>query len=165
MKTVAIRIGLLATALTLAGCASLAPPKRPAYTGADSVTSASASQLVGTWRVSDLNPYPDAEPQDTTIEYLSDGSVRGTVIPRGESMAMLGETTFEFTGRYQVNGDTVVHQDVEMSADSDNPMVGMIANMINSRQGISGQANIYELSSNRIVMVGEDGGAMEYLRQ
>lgn len=165
MQSALIRTGLLAAVIAVSGCASLTPPERPAYSGADTVSSVEASQLVGSWRVNELNPIPNSEPQQTTIEYLSDGTVRGTVVPQGESAAAMGETTFELTGNWQVEGDTVVHENMEMTANSDNPVVTMMARMINSRQGISGQANIYELTADRMVMVGEEGSAMEYLRQ
>ena len=165
MNKVFIKTSLVAASLALSACVSLTPPSRPDYTGADSVNSAEASQLLGSWRVSELNPYPDVEPQNTVIEYRADGTVRGEVTPTGESAAVLGDTRFEFLGTWTLDGDTVVHKDVKMNTIGDNRMASMMANMINRQQNISGSANIYELSANRIVMVGDDGNAMEYVRQ
>lgn len=165
MKPAFITIGLLAASLTISSCASLTPPVRPDYTGADSVSSAQPSQLVGSWRVTELNPYPDAEPQDTVIEYRADGTVRGEVTPSGETAALMGDIRFEFLGQWSLDGDTVVHEDVTMNTIGGNGMAAMMAKMINSSENISGSANIYELSGSRIVMVGEDGNATQYVRQ
>lgn len=158
---------LLAATVALASCASLTPPKRPVYTGADSVSTATSSQLVGAWTVNNLNPYPDAEPQRTTIEYKADGSVLGQVIPEGESAKALGNMTFEMTGNWRLDGDVITHENMEMNVitEDDNKMMNILGNLFKKKNGLSGQANIYELSTNRIVMVGSDGGAMEYVRQ
>ncbi|NND92085.1 MAG: hypothetical protein HKN42_14595 [Granulosicoccus sp.] len=155
----------LTIAASLAGCASMTPPVRPAYTGTDTVNSASKSQLVGIWTVTDLNPYPESGPQSTTIEYREDGTVHGMIIPQGESAEVMGNMRFELDGQWTLTGDTVSHQDIQMNSAGDNPMASLIGKMVNSRPGISGQANIYELSANRMVMVGSDGAAMEYVRQ
>ncbi len=165
MNPIFIKSGLLAAVLAISGCASMSPPVRPDYTGADSVSSADASQLLGSWRINPLNPYPDAEPQETTVEYMADGTVLGETVPGGESAALLGDTRFQFRGTWSLDGDTVVHKDVQMSTTGGNAMASMMARMISSRQNISGSANIYELSANRIVMVGDDGNATEYVRQ
>jgi len=166
MNSLFIKVGLLTATLTLSACASLAPPSRPAYSGTDSVTSAEPSQLVGSWQVTELNPYPDAEPQNTIIEYAADGTVRGEVIPSGKSAAVLGEDTrFEFLGTWSLTADRVVHQDIQMSTTGSNAMAGLMAKMVNRRQNVAGSANIYELTDNRIVMVGDEGNAMEYVRQ
>lgn len=158
---------LMATTIALASCASLKPPVRPAYTGTDSVNTANQSQLVGVWTVNNLNPYPDSEPQRTTIEYQADGSVLGQVVPEGESARSLGNMTFEMTGNWRLDGDMVTHENMEMNVitDGDNKMMNVLGNMFGKKNSLSGQANIYELSANRIVMVGSDGGALEYVRQ
>ena len=162
--------GLAATAIilsatVLSACASLTPPERPRYAGADSVDSAQPAQLVGVWAVTDLNPYPNSEPQNTIIEYRDDGTVAGTLVPQGESADALGNMQFELTGEWVLDGDTVIHENVTMNSTSDNAVGDLIGRVINKQEGISGQANIYELSTDRIVMVGSDGAAMEYIRQ
>ncbi len=158
---------LLATAIALTSCASLTPPVRPVYTGADSVSTATRSQLTGVWTVNNLNPYPDAEPQRTTIEYTADGSVLGQIIPEGESARALGNMTFEMTGNWRLDGDVITHENMEMNVitEGDNKLMNVFANLFSKKNGLSGQANIYELSANRMVIVGSDGGAMEYVRQ
>lgn len=155
----------LAILIFATGCASLKPPVRPAYTGADTVNTATASQLVGAWAVHSMNPFPNEEPQETTIEYKPDGTVVGTVVPQGESAAVLGNMRFELTGGWVLEGDQVIHSDIKMSASSDNAMGAVLSNMINNTKGIAGEGNIYELSANRMVIVGSDGSAMEYNRQ
>lgn len=166
IKTIAAATWLgIMTLLT--GCASLTPPSRPAYTGPDNVENAQASQLVGTWSVRDLNPYPDMEPQSTTIQYLADGRVTGLIVPQGKSADALGNMQFQMTAQWSLDGDTVTHENVEVNSIGDNGVGSMIASMMNNstRNSLAGRANIYELSGDRIVMVGSDGAAMEYTRQ
>lgn len=156
---------IILSATILSACASLTPLERPGYTGADTIDTAQATQLIGSWVVTDLNPLPNSEPQSTTIEYRDDGTVLGTLTPQGESADALGNIQFELTGEWVLNGDTVVHQNITMSSTSDSAMGDLLSRMVNNQKGIAGQANIYELSNDRIVMVGTDGAAMEYIRQ
>ncbi|MFK8079919.1 MAG: hypothetical protein AB8B97_06525 [Granulosicoccus sp.] len=155
---------LLCTVLAT-GCSSLKTPVRPDYPGADSVSTADAAQLVGVWSVSDLNPYPGNEPQTTTIEYRDDGTVTGLVVPKGDGMEALGNLEFELTGNWVLDGDVLSHENMTMKSTNGNAMGGLLSKIVNSRPAVSGQANIYELSDTRIVMVGSDGAAMEYVRQ
>ena len=155
----------LAIFVFITSCASLKTPVRPAYTGADTVNTATESQLLGAWVVRSMNPLPNEEPQETTIEYKQDGTVTGTVVPQGESVAVLGDMSFEIAGDWVLEGDQVIHSDIEMSPSTDNPMAAILSNVINNSKGIAGEGNIYELSANRMVIVGTDGSAMEYNRQ
>lgn len=156
---------LLICSLLVTGCSSLKAPVRPDYTGANNVITAEASQLIGTWVVTDLNPYPGSETQTTTIEYRDDGTVIGTMNPRGEGMEALGEMEFKLFGNWVLDGDIVTHQNVTINVNSDNAMAGIISQVMNSRPAVANTANIYELSDSRMVMVGSDGNAMEYLRK
>lgn len=151
--------------IMLTGCAALAPPERPAYTGTDSVTNAQAEQLVGNWSVTQLNPFPDSPPQNVFIEYFADGNVKGQLTITGEQVQAVGDMEFELTGQWILNGDVVTHQNIQMNSTRTDTLGSIISQMVNSQQGISGRANIYELSKNRIVMLGSDGAAMEYIRQ
>lgn len=160
-----VATAIILSASMLSACASLAPPERPGFSGADTVDSAQAAELVGIWAVTDLNPYPDSEPQSTTIEYRDDGTVAGTLVPQGESSEALGNIQFKLTGDWTLDGDTVIHENITMNSTSDSVMGDLIGRVVNNQKGISGQANIYELSTDRIVMVGSDGAAMEYIRQ
>ena len=153
------------SAAILSSCASLTTPERPAYRGADLITRAQSTQLLGKWTVNELNPHPRSEPQNTTIEYREDGTIVGTLTPQGESAQALGNLQFAIAGEWTLDDDNVVHQNVTMSSTSDSTMGDLISSMINNQKGISGRANIYELGPNRMVMVGTDGAAMEYIRQ
>ena len=157
---------LIASAVIVASCAALTPPVRPDYTGSDSVYKAEPAQFIGKWVVTDLNPYPDTPPQNTIIEYLADGTVVGLIEPQGESTDGLGNMKFQMSGNWQLNGDRMSHSNIEMSSSVDNQMGALISKLVNnSSKGIASQANVYEISANRIVMVGTDGAAMEYVRQ
>jgi len=168
MKRVFYFLTIVSFALLGTGCATLAPPERPAYTGTDNISSAEANQLVGVWRVKALNPYPDAPSQTTIIEYHADGRVGGKIQMNNDDPNRtdpFADMQFDIQGQWVLNIDTITHKDIQMISTTDNAMSAMIANIINQQRGISGQANIYELSSDRIVMVGNDGTAMEYSRQ
>ncbi len=155
----------MAALIVTTGCASLKPPVRPDYTGTDLIDSAKPSQLVGAWTVRNLNPFPDQPPQQTSVEYRADGTAVAVGKSQGEGTELLGDLQFEMTANWELVGDVVRHSNVEVSSSSDNAMGAMIGKMLNSSQKMAGQANIYELSANRIVMVGDDGAAMEYTRQ
>ncbi len=165
MKTVLTFTASLAALMLLTSCTSLTPPARPDYTGADSIDTADALQIIGAWTVKSLNPYPNEEPQGTTIEYRQDGTVLGTIEPQGESAAVLGNMRFELTGKWSLDGDQIRHSNVEMNSTSNNAMGSMVSKLINGQKGIAGEGNIYELSVNRMVIMGSDGTAMEYVRQ
>jgi hypothetical protein len=157
---------LIASTIIVTSCASLTPPVRPDYTGSDSVDIADPAQFIGKWVVRDLNPYPDAPHQNTIIEYLADGTVVGLIESQGDSADALGNMKFQMSGNWQLIGDLIKHSNIEMSGSADNQMGALISKLVNnSSKGIAGQANVYEISANRIVMVGTDGAAMEYIRQ
>ena len=156
---------LTATLLLASGCAAFAPPERPRWEGVDQVGEVAAERLVGRWRVTPLNPYPDQEPQDTVIEYRADGRVLGEIEPGGESAAMLGDTRFLMSGRWALESGVVRHSEIEMQAESDNPLARLMSDMINGMQrDLGGEADIQEISDRRIVMLGSDGAAMRYDR-
>ena len=152
--------------LALGGCAAFSPPERPAWDGPDLVGDVDPGRLVGVWRVTPLNPYPDQGSQDTVIEYRADGTVVGRIDPGDdESMAAFGDAEFDLSGRWSVVDGSVVHEDMTMESTSDNPLGKMVSGMINgSRRDFGGRADIRELDADRMVMLGTDGAAMRYDR-
>lgn len=157
---------LIGCTAIVTSCASLTPPVRPDYNGRDLVDQASPAQFVGKWAVNDLNPYPDAPPQNTVMEYLADGTVIGLIEPQGDSADALGNMKLKMSANWQIDGDLMSHSNIEISSSSNSQIVSLIGNLVNkSSKGIAGKANIYELSANRIVMVSTDGTAIEYIRQ
>ena len=166
-RTAGIAASAVFTLLVSGGCATFAPePERPAYGGTDQVGEVSADSLVGTWRVTALNPFPDQPDQETVIEYRADGSVSGEVEPDERSMAMMGENArMEITGLWSVEGGVMSHSDMDMEIVNGNALARMASGIMNGVMGdIASQADVYELSANRIVMVGDDGAAMRYDR-
>lgn len=166
-KTLRAPLATVALLAALASGCSLTPPERPAYDGPDLVGSdVDPGSLVGVWRVTPLNPYPDEGEQETVIEYRADGSVVGEIDPsEDESMAVLGDTQFRMTGNWSVSDGAVAHENIEMEALSDNAFAQLMANMINGlKRDLGGTADILELEADRIVMLGDDGGAMRYDR-
>lgn len=147
----------------IAACASSAPSTRPAYTGPDTVSEVQRQQIVGRWAAKELNPV-NAQPSRTTIiEYSSDGGVKGFIKLAIAANAQTLE--FEVTGGWSVEGDVISHKNITMKSTADNEAGQRLSKLVNSQSDISGVARIYELTNNRMVMVGTDGVAMEYIRQ
>ena len=164
MKNKLSIIVLLISATMISSCASLSSPTRPGYTGADNISSAQPEQLIGIWRVNELNPISGSEPQPTIIEYRDDGTVVGNTTFDGEEFGASGPLEFILTGQWTLDADIVIHENIIMSSKDDSPIGSIISNVVNNQKGTSGKANIYELSANRIVMLGSDGDAKEYIR-
>ena len=162
-----ILISALTLSLVLAnGCDSTKPPIRPDYEGSDQITSIDTEQLIGTWLVTSLNPYPEEGEQQTVIEYRSDGTVGGQIKLQGEGAAALGSTAFTLSGEWNVDGDTVTHSHITMEESSGSAMGALLSKIVNSStRNVAGSANVFEMSAERIVMVGTDGAAMQYIRQ
>ena len=166
LLAVGARFLLIATAsMLVSGCVSLATPERPAYTGVDQIDSVDSQQLVGIWRVTELNPIPDGVSSVTLIEYKPDGTVSGQIKPNGDDAASsLG--ALSMNGQWSVDNGMISHSEITMTSESNSQFGGLIADMINrSTHDMGGEANIFEVSSNRIVMVGPDGTAMQYDRR
>ena len=162
-----IRTALAASALiALGGCASMTPPERPLWDGPDLVDAVDPARLVGVWKVTPLNPYPEQGPQETVIEYRADGTVTGELDPGDdEAMAALGDVRFEMNGRWSVADGSVTHEDVTMESLSDNAFAKMMSGMINgAKRDLGGTADIRELEADHMVMLGTDGAAMRYDR-
>ena len=160
-------VAALGTALAVGGCASLTPPERPAWEGSDQVGEVDPASLIGTWEVTPLNPLPDQPEQQTVIEYRDDGTVLARVDPGEESRALLGEDArFEMTADWSLTDGIVRHENVEMEVVSDSALARLMSAMVNGvKRDLGGTADIQELDADRIVMLGEDGAAMEYLRR
>jgi len=158
-------VALLLSVTMLASCTSFKAPVRPDYRGVDNVNTVDPTQLVGTWISTELNPYPGTKANSTPIEYRSDGTVKGTMTLEEEGMQALDDMKFELNGNWFLAMGVVYHQNITVKSLSDSALGTSISDLINRRPAISGQANIYEISDSRMVMVSSDGTAMEYVRQ
>lgn len=156
----------LAICVSLTSCASLSPPKRPDYTGPDQVTTFDASQIIGQWRVTELNPLPDTTPSDTTIEYRADGTAFGVVIPRDQQFTSLGSMKFEMTADWSVEGEQLVHTNYDIAEVSGSEFGALMTQVMKRASGSAkpSTANLMELSRDRMIMLGSDGAAMQYDR-
>ncbi|NOY71887.1 MAG: hypothetical protein GXP14_05840 [Gammaproteobacteria bacterium] len=147
------------------GCASMSQPERAAYTGADNIGAIKPEILIGNWNIKLLNPVEGEEMQKLISTYKSDG----TVVMKAQSSASnnpMGNIVLEMTGTWSIEGEHVVLQLDSIRETSGNAiaslMVGMLGNM---KKSLSGTANIYEASVDRIVLVSTEGGqAQEWTR-
>jgi len=149
----------------LGGCVSFSEEQRPDYRGADEVRSIQADQIVGAWSVTALNPFEvSGLKQSTVVDYKADGTVIAYTTIDDVERSSFGPIELELTGRWSLELDHVTHKDVVLKSRRDDEASALISALINNQKGISGAANIYEISENRMVMVGDDGAAMEYKR-
>lgn len=148
------------------GCAAIEPLDRTPYKGADLISTARASQVVGIWQVKALNPTANAQPQQTTIEYRVDGTVSGTVLITNEAQNDPGIGSFRIEGNWSLQGDVLSHTNITMTSLESDALGALLSEMINSStRDLGDQANIQELSDERMVLLGSDGAAMVYTRQ
>jgi len=155
----------IAFSLQFSACVSTHTPRQTAYEGVDQISDFNGEQIVGLWRVTALNPLANSGSRITLIEYKPDGTVVGNIEPSGES-AKLGFGKLRLNGEWSVGNGVVVHREVKMTSESDSELGELIANIVNSSsRNLGGKADVFELSANRIVMVGSDGAAMQYDRQ
>lgn len=153
------------TIILFNGCASMSQPERAAYTGADNFGTVKPDILIGNWNIRILNPAEGEEAQKMTSTYKSDG----TVVINTQSSASanpIGNIVLEMTGTWSIEGENVVLHLDSIRETSGNQiaslMVGMLGNM---KKSLSGTANIYEASTDRIVLVSTEGGqAQEWTR-
>jgi len=164
--TTITRTTLLATVLALGACVSLTPPERPPWEGPDLVDDFDPDRLVGVWQVTPLNPFPDQPVQDTVMEYRPDGTVVAEIdAGDDEAMAALGDIRFRMNASWSVAGGQVTHDDVRMEAIGENRYAQLMSSVVNgARKDLGGVADLRELESDYMVMLGADGSAMRYDR-
>ncbi|MBX2881926.1 MAG: hypothetical protein KTR32_18405 [Granulosicoccus sp.] len=166
IKTACLTLPCLLISFSLLGCASSTIRERTLYLGKDEIDKANPSQLVGVWVVRELNPLSDTSAQTTVVEYRANGTVKSTSTPTVETTDQAGIFAFELHGNWELQGDIISHSNIKMRVLSDDPVATKLGNYLNNRsENVGGTANIYELDSRRMVMVGDDGTAMEYTRQ
>jgi len=152
------------TILLINGCASMSQPKRTAYTGSDNVGSVTPEMLIGNWNVKLLNPTEGETVTGVKSHYKSDGTVVMNVTPQSPASPM-GTVALEMMGTWSIEGDNVAVQLTSMKETSGNKMASMIVGMMgNMKEKMGGKANIYEASSNRVVLVSDEGHAQELTR-
>lgn len=157
---------VVACAAVLSGCIST--PPRPVYEGADTVGAIDKSALIGKWEVRQLNPVPGTDYPKIVSVYSEDGTVATTMIPTGEMAEAMGSTTYESNGNWGTEGDFLMHSEMKMKTTDNsgsNQFSALLDKVINNRmKDIEAQANVYEVTANRIVLVSPDGIAQEYIR-
>jgi len=157
---------LIAITFALTACASSSGPAVPRYTGTDQINDVSADAFIGEWDLTILNPRDGQETNPTTVTYSADGAFTGTIFPTGQSASVLGDDSLNMTGTWSTTNGLLRHENVEMSSSGDNELASFMASMMNGlSRDVGGTANIYELSANYMVLVGEDGVATRYDRR
>lgn len=151
--------------LVLIGCATPSQPQRTAYSGTDNVDTVSSAMMVGKWNVSILNPIEGEETiKEVKVNYLADGTVTMTTLSQTSSGPM-GTVALEMAGSWKIEGDNVWQQLDSIKETSGNTMAKFLVGMMgNFKHKFSGTANVYEASSNRLVLVSEEGQAQELIR-
>lgn len=144
--------GLCLLVATLNGCA-ITPPERSPYGGVDNVAELSADSFTGTWNINVLNPIEGEENAQASITLNADGTSSGTsrVNAGGQNMVI------EMTGTWSVDGEYLVTTLESTEETSGNALAqlaqGLVSSMIKNR---TSRGDVFELSSNRVVIVDSD---------
>lgn len=174
MKALLAMLGLI-----VSSCATQHTSVRASYLGPDNVDSANANCLVGTWRARQINPIENQTPQDSVMEYRSDGTVTATLggaqtsqatqhpvpNPKPKTNSNSNDSNLLITGNWTLQNDLITHSNIKMQSLGSDEISLLLSELINhAGHELGGTANIYELSANRMVTVGTDGVAIEYFR-
>ncbi len=151
----------LALTSIITGCASSGPAESaPPYTGKDQVGAVSKQMFIGKWSGRVLNPVRGQTTNNFTATFSQDGKTVYTV--DGQSGMNL---KFQMFGTWTVQGDNIATQLESVREMSGNPLGGMMARMMSGmREQMSGSANVYEATANRLVIVSDHGQAQELTR-
>ena len=154
-----IQMGVVAlSTMLMIGCASLplTGPKRPAYTGKDTVTTVNPSGFIGTWRVKVLNPIEGEKQQKITYSYKPDGTVLMVSDNRNSGNPM-SDMVLEMTGSWKIHNGIIPQKLESVRETSGNKFAGILVGVMSSlKSKLSGDANVYTMQPNRIVLVSED---------
>lgn len=161
------RLSLLllpATLFFIQACAIPAAEKPKPYTGTDTVGTFTASDIVGTWRMTPLSTTTGPDNPVAIITIKPDGTaVASTRPPEG------AEINFEFesSGTWEIVGDrlsTAMSSMREVSGNQAAAFIGSVVSGFISKDQLSGNANPYVLTAERMVLVAENGYALQYDR-
>lgn len=156
-------IVLLFTFAVVTGCATSGTPKRPDYTGEDSVADVKASMIIGKWRTRILNPVKGEDTASNAIvHYHEDGRV---IMDTDVDTGGMGVLQMEVSGTWAVNGEAIeqVATDVREKSGS---ALGTLVKMFSGRmlKNANTVLDVYEASTNRLVVVSDNGQAQEMTR-
>lgn len=160
------RAAITATVLTvlLSACSTTSmnsAPKIDPYTGKDNVGAVNDSMFVGQWTVRQLNP-PAGVPQSDSLATISQD---GSIVVISDSSSSGVNLKLQMTGTWQASGNVLKTQMESIEEISGNPMGGLLVKMMSSMtKDMSGEAEVYEATKNRFVVVGKEGVAVEYTR-
>lgn len=164
-----LSVGLLIiVGMILSSCVTSKAPARTNYVGHDIISNANINCLIGSWLAQEINPIDNQLQQDTLIEYQSDGTVTGTVGLAVGSETIQNPNAFhvQITGSWSLQNDLITHSDIKMESLNDDPTSLLLSELINNAgHELGGTANIYELTADKMVTVGTDGKAIQYVRQ
>ncbi len=117
--------------------------------------------IIGNWSGRVLNPVQGQPTNNFTATFSQDGKTVYNV-DNGQSGMNL---KFQMIGTWTVEGDLITTQLDSINEVSGNALGGLMAKMMSSmRDRMSGSANVYEASANRLVLVGKEGQAQEFTR-
>jgi len=158
----AIATALLVVFLSACSTTSMnSPPKIEPYAGKDNVGAVNDSMFIGQWTVRQLNP-PEGVPQSDSLATISKD---GSIVVISDSAASGVNLKLQMTGTWQASGNMLKTQMESIKEISGNPMGGLLVKMMSSMTAdMSGEAEVYEATQNRFVVVGKEGVAVEYTR-
>lgn len=135
------------------------PPRAP-YTGSDTVGAISKNMLIGHWKIRILNPIEGEQLDSADIHYRDDG----TLLLNSQSSSSGMDMALEISGTWSIQGDLVNQKMESIRETSDNKIAAMMIPLMNSMKSrMSGSANVYSASADRVVLVSSTGGQAQEL--
>jgi len=151
-------------AILLSSCGTA--PTRDPYTGADQVGAVDSAKIIGTWKMSVLNPIGDENDNQVTFTFQDGGEWQSTYVPSAQQNADLGAMEFVGQGVWRVEGDKVFTQAESIDEVTGNKLGGLMKAVTSAFLSKSaGYVNPYEMSVNRIIWVHDESGQASLLER
>ena len=140
--------------LTLAACGTT--PKRPAFTGTDTVTTLTPDPFIGSWRYSVLNPIAEEERNVSAVyRFNPDGSFTANTDTNAEFPMKM-----ESAGTWAIEGESFILSVEDVKETSGNQIAAFALKFTKAMlSNQSGGMNPYTITPYRIVMLSEEHGS------
>lgn len=151
MRKLIASITVIVSVCVLSACGT--SQKQTPYEGADLVGQINSALMIGTWKVSVINPAGEENKLKMTQSFKQDGTWESTVIPSEEQTAQFGPIEYKGYGNWQVEGDVIVSKLNKLEETTGNTLGGIMRGIVSVFIPKSSTVNVYEQSKSRMIFV------------